>query len=496
MSIRSLPLCALLTGALLTAGLTPAPAPAAAAGDTRVSAVSQLVPSAVQTRRKPAKKRPHAKPAAPPRPAGYPRRSWAIPAGAYFSYPNRSRAESLAIRQRVLTTIDSVWGGARDPRAAGLPVPGSGSIRLATWSFQDPGIARALVRAHARGVSVQVVAAAGKNKRSKPWRYLRKKLKARPFPAGHPELADRSSFARICRGSCRGPGGTAHAKYFLFDNVGLPHLRHITVSTSMNLTEFAYENQWNQAAAWHDRGIYADFLGVFRQARAQVKGLNHERAFKAVRNYFFPNPRMTPAQDPVVRLLGPVSCTGATPGAGTARGRTKIRVIQYATYGDRGVWIAKRLRQLWNAGCNVAIIYSLASRPVMQILRSRAGRGPIPMKQSVIRNYRGDFVKYNHSKWMTIAGHWGSRPNVYATLAGSSNWARLAATSDEQMQTIFSWGWTHAFNAAFSKTWRQRSSRKPPRISGRMLVAGRSAPGHPEDVPPFGQGIYRYMEED
>ena len=46
------------------------------------------------------------------------------------------------------------------------------------------------------------------------------------------------SFARQCRGACRGPGGTAHAKYFLFDKVGRAGTRYIIFNTSMNLTRF------------------------------------------------------------------------------------------------------------------------------------------------------------------------------------------------------------------------------------------------------------------
>ena len=99
--------------------------------------------------------------------------------------------------------------------------------------------------------------------------------------------------------------------------------------------------------------------------------------------------------------------------------------MQYAIYGDRGVWIAKKLRRLWKAGCDVAIIYSVSSRPVLSVLRSNAGRGPVPMKQSVVKDYWGNIVKYNHSKWMTISGRWGRSRGVYQTFSGSANWANL-----------------------------------------------------------------------
>ena len=103
-----------------------------------------------------------------------------------------------------------------------------------------------------------------------------------------------------------------------------------------------------------------------------------------------------------------------------------------------GVWIAKKLRALWKAGCDVSIIYSVSSRPVLSILRNPAGRGPIPMRQSVVKDYWGNIVKYNHSKWMTIIGRWGNSHGTYQTFSGSANWANLAFGDDEQMQRISS----------------------------------------------------------
>ena len=105
-----------------------------------------------------------------------------------------------------------------------------------------------------------------------------------------------------------------------------------------------------------------------------------------------------------MRTLEQAPCTGPRWHAGD---RTRIRIIQYSLYGDRGVWIAKKLRQLWNQGCDIKMIYSVSSRPVIQILRNGSGRGPIPLRQSVITNSHREIVKYNHSKWMTITGHYG-----------------------------------------------------------------------------------------
>jgi hypothetical protein len=460
---------------------------------TVLALVAVLVPlvGTAEARRPPA---PHlaARPHVAPAVVGQPRRNYVVPPGSYFSFPNRSKADRVAIRKRVLFTIQSVWGGRRD--ALGTPLRGNGTIRIATWSFDDWDIAKALVAARKRGVSVQVVAAKAANKDHPAWHWLRKRLGSKLFRPGHPSTGLMYSFARQCRGACRGPGGTAHAKYYLFDNVGAKHVHRVVVQTSMNLTSMAFRGQWNQAHVVHSFRVYDDFLSVFRQARLMrpLARPYHVALIGPYTDYFFPRPKATAAQDPIMQNLNAVNCRGARTGGGS--GRTMIRIIQYAIYGERGVWIAKKLRSLWNAGCDVAIIYAVSSRPVLAVLRNGSGRGAIPMRQSVVEDPWGNIVKYNHSKWMTITGHWNTSTAAYVTISGSANWANLAFGDDEQTQRISSRTEALAHLAAFAKTWRQKNSRRP--TASRVTAFGRTAPALIPEEPTFGEGIYRYLPED
>jgi phosphatidylserine/phosphatidylglycerophosphate/cardiolipin synthase-like enzyme len=427
------------------------------------------------------------------RAVGQPRINYSPPSGNFFGYPNRGKKAQLAIRNRVLNSIKGTWGGTRT--SIGTPRPENGSIRIATWTFDDWAIARALVAARARGVSVQVVAAKAANKQKGPWKYLKKKLGSKLARPGYPATIDTVSFARECRGSCRGPGGTAHAKYLLFDKLGSSRQRYVTFQTSMNLTKFGYTGQWNQATVMKYKSVYDDYLSVFKQARLAQRAANPYRARSVgpkVADYFFPRSGARAAQDPVMQNLGVVGCRGAGYG-GTADHRTRIRIIQYAMYGDRGVWIAKRLRALWKAGCDIKMIYSVITRPVLQILRNGSGRGPIPMRQSVTKNGSGEIDKYNHSKWMTITGRWNGLSSAWVTFNGSANWSVAAFGNDEQMMRIRSLDQTRHYLLAFNTTWNQKTSKKPPHA--RVSASGRALPipGVPEDAPTWGKGIYKFM---
>jgi len=465
------------------------PRPAAAAARPGSVGSSTVIPSTVFTAVLPGASRT----------VGRPRVNLPTRPGSVFSYPNRGKKEQVAIRKRLLNTIKSTWGGRR--YSSGSARPSNGRIRIATWSFDDWAVARALYAAHKRGVSVQVLAAKSANRRHKAWKWLRKRLPQSLYRTGYPETASRWSFARHCRGACRGSGGTAHSKYFLFRNVGAAHVPAITVQSSMNLTTRGYQHQWNQATTTWRREVHRAFSHIFAESRRDRPVSSPYRLYDGkVRSIFFPRPGTTAPYDPVMRVLRNVHCTGTTSG-GDRWHRTQIRVIQYALYNSRGAWIAKRLKRLWNAGCNIKIIYGVTSRPVLSILRSRAGRGPIPVRQSVVRNGIGQIIKYNHSKWMTITGHYGSSTRAYLVFSGSSNWGNLAFSSDEQMQQISSYQHARQHRAAFGKTWKQRSSRRP--RAGAVYSFGRVLPGAavpaeeqiPEE-PVFGEGIYKYLPED
>ena len=124
-------------------------APLVAAGLVVVLALA-LVPPA-EAAAKPPKKclnkhyaHQHPKACAPkPKPRPKPKPVWSPGAATTFNYPFATAAKRNAIRHRVLKAIKYT--------------PRGGRIRLATFSYADAKMTRALIKAHKRGVSVQLL---------------------------------------------------------------------------------------------------------------------------------------------------------------------------------------------------------------------------------------------------------------------------------------------------------------------------------------------------
>ncbi len=203
---------------------------------------------------------------------------------------------------------------------------------------------------------------------------------------------------------------------------------------------------------------------------------------------FYPFAGANRNTDPVMRELNRTQCNNGG-------NRTRIRIIQYSIYGDRGVYIAKKLRQLWNQGCDIKMIYALSTRPVMAILRNGSGRGAIPVRQSVITGKGRVIVKYNHSKWMTIVGRYAGSNGRYITMSGSSNWSRFALSGDEQQQIIDNQAQAMRHNKFFNVTWAQKTSHLPgygvKGQEGRYTESARLA-SIPNEIT-WGKGIYKYL---
>ncbi|WP_243057996.1 phospholipase D-like domain-containing protein [Nocardioides sp. SR21] len=311
--------------------------------------------------------------------------------------------------------------------------PRGSEIQILTWNFLTSAGTDALLAAQRRGVKVMVLMDATNNDEdlvNGPFRRLRYELREgnEKAPKG------RKSWARMCANSCRGPGGAAHAKLFMFSRVG--DTRRVVMQGSANFTLASTNNQWNDIYTHtRTRSVWRFYDRVFHQAALDKKARRPyvSQDFKGFRLIMFP---LAAQRDPVMDLLNKVKCWEAT---NTPSGRTIIRMAPDVIRQSRGLALARKVRELWDRGCDIKIGYTVVGIDVGRVLRNPAGRGPIPMKH-LTQDFDEDgaFDNYFHLKAMSIVGNVRGDRSGYVVLNGSANWSSLAKNSDENLGIYWS----------------------------------------------------------
>ncbi len=308
-------------------------------------------------------------------------------------------------------------------------VPRGQDIDIFSWNFMTSTGKDALLRAQRRGVRVRLIMDDRNVNEidNPPFRALRSGL-AR-FNRKHPH--QRNSWARLCTGTCRSASGSAHTKVFMFSKAG--KTRRVVMQGSANYTEASSNNQWNDIYTHtRNRAVWRFYSRIFKQAAKdrRVHPPYRDKNFGKFRLIAFPS-RGKNSVDPAMQMLNRTSCHGAT---NTSSGRTKIQIAPDVIRQKRGMNLARKLRSMWNNGCNIRIGYTVVGITIGRFLRQSSGRGPVPMKHQVQDfNCDGEFDRYFHLKSMTIRGNYNGDRSGLALLNGSSNWSGLAKISDENL---------------------------------------------------------------
>lgn len=252
-------------------------------------------------------------------PAAHALGRYSPPPGVAFNNP----VGDEAARHRILTHVSRTI--ASTPRRA--------TIRIAACSLNNQNIARALVAAHRRGVHVQVLV---------DFHHVEGPAMNRLQRVLGKNRANRS-FARRCKGSCRGSGGNLHTKIYLFTRAGKS--RSVVMVGSANLSTPGAEQQWNDLhTTVGNRRLMRQYVTIFNEMRQDRPVARQYRVYtvRRLQSTFFPRPRTVRKDDPVMRRLSAVSCFGAAGGAGVA-GRTRVRINTSAWEGVRGVYLARKV---------------------------------------------------------------------------------------------------------------------------------------------------------
>lgn len=368
--------------------------------------------------------------------------------------------------------------------------PGS-AIRIASWNFRNGYAVQALLRAHRRGVSVQLVMDLGNANKKVPNKYMANLQRGlAQGNAGRPPGME--SFAMKCRSSCRGNSGIAHTKFFLFSQSGAAS--HVVIYGSSNLTDLAATNQWNDTyTVTGDSAYYGFMQGIFNemvQDRAQPAPYRTGN-FSQLGMAIFPDVGPGASSNPIVDDLNKVACQPA----GNGRGQTTIRIGITAVLGQLGQDIANKLHQLWNLGCDVKIVYAVMGNNVLKAFRAPGPRGGVPIKQVVQDfNHDGVYDRYLHTKFLAISGNYAGKQGNYMTINGSANWTPVAMVSDETYAHVPGRDNFNAY-AAFVDYWYAHAPKSWSRRT-KHNSADRLAPGNPDHVLRKGVNPYKKMQLD
>jgi phosphatidylserine/phosphatidylglycerophosphate/cardiolipin synthase-like enzyme len=337
------------------------------------------------------------------------RAAWTPPTGALFNDPGVDRRRRVIVA-RVIDAIQAADRGS--------------TIRIIVWNLDDKPSVTELIRAKERGVTVQVIASGIVDNPN--WDRL---------TASFNRDTSDNTFARKCQGACRSAAKITHVKLFLFSKVN--SATHVSMFGSTNLTTAAGNRQWNDLVTTRQHGLYDYWVSKFAQfAKDRAVSSPYEvRSFSPYRSTLFPaQPR-----NPVLDELKKVRCIGATGGTGNGAGRTSIRIAIAGWFDSYGQQIADRLRQMWDRGCDVKIVTTLAGRGVNQTMRQSYGRGPVPIKEDTVdRNSAGIPERYLHLKALSISGVYGGDTSASVVFTGSPNWSARAQRSDEVWVRVLS----------------------------------------------------------
>ncbi len=359
--------------------------------------------------------------------------------------------------------------------------PRGEDIDIFSWNFMTSAGKDALLRAQRRGVRVRLIMDDRNVQQvaNPPFRALRSGLKR--YNRNHPRK--RNSWARLCQGTCRSGGGSAHTKVFLFSDVG--RTKRVVMQGSANFTEASTNNQWNDIYTHtRNREVWKFYTRIFNQAAKdrKVHPPYRDKNFGKFRLIAYPI-RGKRSVDPVMQMLNRTSCRGAT---NTGSGRTKIQIAPDVIRQKRGMNIARKLRTMWNNGCNIRIGYTVVGIDVGRYLRQRSGRGPVPMKHLVQdNNCDGEFDRYFHLKSMTIRGNYNGDRSGLALLNGSANWSGLAKISDENVGVYRSSGRVRRYEKHLDYWYKNFPHRRCSSASGllaRQIDDGRLIFGNDENA--------------
>ncbi len=356
------------------------------------------------------------------------------PSGPKFNNPYGTQTSRRTLLSHVIRTINSSPGyhlpKGVDP-TTGKPVACPTNpkyypsvIKIALYSIADRSFVDALIAAHRRCVSVQLLMNSHLNVDNSPsWRRL-----VNNIPQRTAAFRTQRSFVHRCSNGCLG-STVLHTKFYLFSHAG--NSRDTVMVGSSNMTSNAVRVQWNDLFTVNrNTSLYDDYTSMFNKMAPDVRG-NGPRIYRSgpYVSTFYPMRQANRSNDRTLAALQSIRCTGANGGAGI-NGHTVVYVAMHAWHGTRGLYLAQRLRQMYANGCYIRILYSFMGHGTYTLL-TRHTNSRMVARRVLFAGPNGIATKYSHMKMFAASGNVAGDPSSWVTWTGSNNWADRSIKADE-----------------------------------------------------------------
>ncbi len=388
---------------------------------------------------------------------GKPNKKWKVPAGAKFNNPMVEK-DRFVIERHILRAIRNTPRGEK--------------IIISAYSLDRQVVADELIRAHKRGVKVQVLL----NDHLVPNAQVRVQR-----VLGH--NTKKSSFLKRCRSGCRADENefnNLHSKFYLFSRTG--RNRNVVMLGSHNMTLNAVRWQWNDL--WTTVGkttLYDQFEALFNDMRPDWDRRRATYEFcdsglvcpagdlQKYHTFVFPR-HTTKDKDVILDILDNVQCV-YTAAEGYQK-RTKLRLSMHTMRGNRGNYIADRLRVLYAQGCDLRVNYGLMGFHTKKHIGAPTDRGRLPLRSTGF-NLKDDvptgdpeiddmpesIERYTHQKYFVLQGSYKGNIDAHMVWTGSTNWSSLGTPQDEILFTMHGRGNVRDYLANFDLMWKEPYSR-------------------------------------
>ncbi|MGD9960430.1 phospholipase D-like domain-containing protein [Nocardioides sp.] len=359
-------------------------------------------------------------------------KGWSPKPGATFNVP-RAGEKQYRLHQQIVGAINHARKGS--------------TIKIAVFSFDRKNIAQALVKAHKRGVHVQVLL--NNHQVTPAQKLLHRALGRNRF---------KTSFAYECTRGCRSRGENLHTKMYLFNRTGAA--RYVVMTGSVNLTKNSAVNQYNDIYIRNNSpAFYKGFDELFQQMRKdRPQGYWAKRIGDKVLLQATPYPNFGPKHDPIMSILNQVHCKGAIKGTGNKAHRTIVRVVMHAWNESRGLYLAQKIRRLYAAGCDVRLMYGFAGESVRNTFATKTARGYLPVHTTGYDTNEDGFIDlYTHQKELLISGNYGKNRGTKMVVTGSSNWNPEGLKGDEEILSLKLAGAYNQYANNFQFMWTKKS---------------------------------------